>query len=41
MTLSLRGRILWWSVASSLAALLLVFHFADEAFRDTILSDQR
>ena len=41
MTLSLRQRILWWSVASSLVILLVAFLFVDEAFRGTILTDQR
>jgi signal transduction histidine kinase len=41
MTLSLRQRILWWSVASSLAILLVAFVLVDEAFRSTILTDQR
>ena len=41
MTLSLRQRILWWSVASSLVILLVAFLFVDEAFRATILTDQR
>ena len=41
MTLSLRQRILWWSVASSLVILLAAFLFVDEAFRGTILADQR
>src|SRR5690349_22159059 len=41
MTLSLRQRILWWSVASSLAILLVAFLFVDEAFRETILTDER
>src|SRR5688500_19828782 len=41
MSLSLRQRILWWSVASSLTILLVVFLFVDEAFRNTILRDQQ
>jgi signal transduction histidine kinase len=41
MTLSLRQRILWWSVASSLVILLVAFLFVNEAFRSTILADQR
>lgn len=40
MTLSLRQRILWWSVGSSLIILLAVFLLVDEVFRDTILTDQ-
>lgn len=41
MTFSLRQRILWWSVLSSLVILLVTFLFVDEAFRSTILADQR
>lgn len=40
-TLSLRQRILWWSVASTLTVLLAAFLFVDTVFRSTILEDQR
>ena len=36
MTLSLRQRILWWSVASTLVIVLAVFFFVDRSFRTTI-----
>lgn len=41
MPLSLRQRILWWSVASILVVLLTVFLLVDTVFRGTILDDQR
>lgn len=41
MALSLRQRILWWSVASTLVVLLAAFLFVDNVFRSTILADQR
>lgn len=41
MALSLRQRILWWSVASTLVVLLATFLSVDTVFRNTILSDQR
>ena len=39
MVLSLKQRILWWSVASTLLILLVVFLFVDRALRNTIRSD--
>jgi signal transduction histidine kinase len=41
MSLSLRQRILWWSVASTLVVLLATFLSVDNVFRNTILEDQR
>lgn len=41
MSLSLRQRILWWSVANTLVVLLAAFLVVDTVFRNTILDDQR
>src|SRR5690606_7428576 len=40
MRISLRQRIFWWSIGSTLVILLLAFLFVDEAFRTTVLRDQ-
>lgn len=40
MGVTLRRRIFWWSVGSTLVILLVAFLFVDEAFRTTILRDQ-
>ena len=41
MSLSLRQRILWWSMGTILVALLAAFLFMDTVLRSTILEDQR
>ncbi|MEX1181974.1 MAG: ATP-binding protein [Gemmatimonadota bacterium] len=41
MALSLRQQILWWSVGSSLAILLIAFFFIDDAFQTMILRSEQ